>query len=218
MNCPNDGLLRSLLGSKANSNKFTAFLTHQGLSLGDDVNVYPDCVYVNWKARGLSIVFSPLQDYKPKYSTPWKDLDMSKLSCSAIDLYNAPSDMAQRRAKAGNRELFASYDLPLLLKGKKELELKSDTNGRRFIEAFGEPSRKGGENIGIWLVSASLTALSVTDTAQEWVDLGVKAEIDARGNMAWERAADETWTTVTLFPKGDLKGEANEGEHDDVVL
>lgn len=200
-----DGLLRSLLGCRADSNKFTSFLSNQGLSdhLGKDVNVYPDSLYINFKSRGLSIVFSPSEGYKPKYSTTWQELDLSKLLCTAIDLYNEPSEMAQRRAKAGNRELFSQCDLPILLKGTKELVLKADTDGRGFIGAFGEPSRKGGEYVGIWL---------------EWVSLGVKCELDARGNLAWERAADERWTVVTLFSKGDLKGEADEGEHDDVML
>ena len=152
-----EGLLRSLLGCKANSSKYQSFcasvLGIAASEVGKDVNTYPDAVYLNYKSQGCSFLFSPPQDYKPKYSMTWEALDQSQLILTGIDLYNQPSEMASRRATAANKILFSRCKLPLSLKGgEKQLELVGKTNGRHFIEAFGEPSRKGGENIGIWLV------------------------------------------------------------------
>ena len=74
-----------------------------------------------------------------------------------------------------------------------ELSVLADTSGKDFVQALGEPDRKGGGagpssgSIGIWC---------------EWSKDGVMVEFggdEAKGPQAWERGKDAAWKIITIF-------------------
>ena len=173
------------------------------------VKVYPDIVYYNYFAVGLSLQFIPTNGYKPRSGD---SLDQTRLSLDAFDFYNVPqldaSDPKTKGTSARRAELaFSTYPRYLTLHitpgakdkdGKaltrpSQLEVSSDTTGKTFVEAFGEPDRKGGGvgpssgSIGIWC---------------EWSSDGVLVEFggdEANGPQAWERGKDAIWKVITVF-------------------
>nr|GAT44069.1 predicted protein [Mycena chlorophos] len=114
---------------------------------------------------------------------------------SAIDIYNIPKTKpaANKGSSTRKAELaFATYlDLPITL--RSTFAVGPETTGKDFVEALGEPARKGGGagpssgSIGIWC---------------EWTKDGVMVEfggIEATGAQAWERGKDAVWRVMTLF-------------------
>jgi len=73
------------------------------------------------------------------------------------------------------------------------LDVLADTSGKDFVQALGEPDRKGGGagpssgSIGIWC---------------EWPKDGIMVEFggdEAKGPQAWERGKDAVWKIITIF-------------------
>lgn len=178
-----------------------------------EVKSYPDAVYFNYHALGLSLLFSPLSDYKPKTGLAFSELSKDRLVLDSIDIYNTPKPSIPRTKGTSSRiaELaFSSFPLsPLVLTvGEKakdkegnaqdrppQLEITSETTGKDFVQCLGEPDRKGGGagpssgSIGIWC---------------EWSKDGIMVEFggdEAKGPQAWERGKDAVWKVVTLFSK-----------------
>jgi hypothetical protein len=146
-----------------------------------EVKEYPDAVYYNYFQLGISILFQPAAGYKPgDDSQP----DTSKLSLQSIDVYN---DSEVKYAT------YPSYPLVFAPSPVKTISITPQTSGKDFVQALGEPERKGGGNgpmsgsIGIWC---------------EWSKLGLMVELggdDVRGPQAWEKGKDAKWKTITLF-------------------
>ncbi|KII93793.1 hypothetical protein PLICRDRAFT_405835 [Plicaturopsis crispa FD-325 SS-3] len=208
--------LKELLGLDPSSEHLLGYLKSLGAIVAQDVSdvpevkSYPDAVYFNYFAFGLSLLFSPKEGYKPKTGLKRADLDDAKLVLDSIDVYNMPkikrpgataSNKASRSAEAA----FASYPVsPLILSlsgpskdGKTrpdKLDVTPETTGKEFVECFGEPDRKGGGagpsagSIGIWC---------------EWSKDGIMVEFggdEARGPQAWEKGKDAVWKIITIFP------------------
>ncbi|KDR85344.1 hypothetical protein GALMADRAFT_234166 [Galerina marginata CBS 339.88] len=177
-----------------------------------EVKSYSDAVYFNYYPLGLSILFSPKGGYKPSTGLKLADLKHDSLSLDSIILYNVPKKSEDRTKGTSSRaaELaFATYPIfPIKFTidatakdkdGKEvlrppDLEILLDTSGKDFVQALGEPDRKGGGagpssgSIGIWC---------------EWSKDGIMVEFggdEAKGPQAWERGKDAVWKIITVFP------------------
>ncbi|KAF8973869.1 hypothetical protein BDZ97DRAFT_1900629 [Flammula alnicola] len=175
-----------------------------------EVKSYPDAVYFNYFALGLSLLFSPKDGYKPTTGLKLSDLNNDKLILDSIYIYNVPKQ-ANAPAKGASRaaELaFSTYPIsPFVLAidpdikdkdGKPlsrppTLDVRMDISGKDFVHALGEPDRKGGGagpssgSIGIWC---------------EWSKDGIMVEFggdEAKGPQAWERGKDAIWKIITIF-------------------
>ncbi|XP_006454648.1 hypothetical protein AGABI2DRAFT_189890 [Agaricus bisporus var. bisporus H97] len=71
-----------------------------------------------------------------------------------------------------------------------------ETTGKEFVQALGEPDRKGG---GTGPSSGSI------DIWCEWTKDGIMVEFggsQAKGPNVWETGKDAVWKVVTLFRPG----------------
>lgn len=206
--------LKDLVGVRPGDPRLVEYLSILSTSAARDgpvspeIKAYPDAVYFNYFALGLSLLFSPKDGYKPSSGTKSADLKTDKLLLDSIYVYNVPkrSDAARKRAA----ELaYTTYPIsPITLEinanvkdkdGKElnrpsELAVGLDTTGKQFVAALGEPDRKGGGagpssgSIGIWC---------------EWSKDGFMVEFggeEAQGPQAWERGKDAVWKIITIFP------------------
>jgi len=185
--------------------------TSQPVSASPEIKSYSDAVYFNYFSLGLSILFSPDDGYKPKTGLKLNDLKTENLSLDGIYIYNVPQKSADRAKGTSTRtaELaFSTYPaMPFNLSidvfkqdkdGKtierpSQLQVNTNTSGKDFVRALGEPDRKGGGagpssgSIGIWC---------------EWSKDGVMVEFggdEAKGPQAWERGKDAVWKIITIF-------------------
>lgn len=163
-----------------------------------EVKSYPDAVYFNYFKLGLSLLFVPVNGYKPKTGLTKTDLSEDKLVLDNIDVYNNPVVTEKNSSK---RE-FSPYPVsPLSITLPIDENNSSptifgvlpETTGREFVERLGEPDRKGGGqgpssgSIGIWC---------------EWSSHGVMVEFggnEARGPQAWELGKDAVWKVISIF-------------------
>lgn len=184
-----------LWGSGPQSDASKEYLS--GLDAGSksepEVKIYADAVYFNYSALGLSLLFNPLPPYRPKAGDV---LDNSSLKLQSIDIFNA----AQSSSKGAPRSRYAPFPaLPIHFKASddnkaSQVSISAETTARQFVEALGEPERKGG---GSGPLSGSI------DIWLEWTKLGMMVEFGgegASGPQAWERGKDARWKTFTFFP------------------
>ncbi|KAI0734498.1 hypothetical protein C8Q72DRAFT_806514 [Fomitopsis betulina] len=198
--------ITQLLGVHPSSTDLAAHLSSLATSpdaTSPEIKSYSDAVYFNYFALGLSLLFKPVNDYKPRTGLKREDLRDSDLVLDGIDIYNVI-----KSAKPGTAKPFSAYPAPLVLslsshpietdaKPRPSLfEVKPETTGKDFVESMGEPDRKGGGagpssgSIGIWC---------------EWSRDGVMVEFggeESRGPQAWERGKDAVWRVISVFPPG----------------
>jgi hypothetical protein len=190
-------MLSELFNETPNSTQLQSYLTEvasgAGITLPEpEVKTYPDAVYFNYYALGISLQFIPR---KGRTTTS----DFEALSLDGIDIYNA-----SKNAPLGKGKTYSQFPLlPIKLTANavehgstpNQFELKAETTGQNLVQNLGEPTRKGGGagpstgSISIWC---------------EWSKLGIMIEFggdEARGPQAWERGKDAMWRVVTLFPK-----------------
>ena len=198
------------LGSHPSSTELAAHLASLAAlvskpdATSPEVKSYSDAVYFNYFALGLSLLFKPVNGYKPKTGLKREDLRDSDLVLDGIDIYNVI-----KSAKPGTAKPFSAYPVsPFTLtlssqpaeKDAKprpsQFEVKPETTGKEFVAGMGEPDRKGGGagpssgSIGIWC---------------EWSRDGVMVEFggeESRGPQAWERGKDAVWKVISVFPPG----------------
>lgn len=203
--------LKQLLGQKPSSSALSQHISALASSssspadITPEVKSYSDAVYFNYYPLGLSILFIPVNGYKPKTGLTRKDLQDDNLEIDGIDIYNVPKpkDNAARATKSP----YTTYPIsPIVLSlvslppdkdGKARAEsinITPETTGKEFVLVMGEPDRKGGGagpssgSIGIWC---------------EWVKDGVMVEFggeESRGPQAWERGKDAVWKVISIFP------------------
>ncbi|KIP12414.1 hypothetical protein PHLGIDRAFT_20900 [Phlebiopsis gigantea 11061_1 CR5-6] len=167
-----------------------------------EVKSYPDAVYLNHFPVGLSLLFKPVNGYKPKTGLRREELDDAALVLDGIDVYNNPPPNSGA-ATAKHKSPYAPYPsaafaLQLVeTPGKPRaavMQVTPITTGKEFVAAMGEPDRKGGGagpssgSIGIWC---------------EWSKDGVMVEFggdESRGPQAWEKGKDAIWKIISIFP------------------
>ncbi|TFY71493.1 hypothetical protein EVG20_g1522 [Dentipellis fragilis] len=204
--------LVQLLGQSPSSGELQKHLNSLTLNQGSpdiagpEVKSYPDAVYFNFYRLGLSLLFAPINGYKPSTGASRADLQDSNLKLDGIDIYNAsqPKDPAKQPGRSLANPAYSAYPttplvIPLTPKTKDgkdrstELQVTSETTGKDFVTALGEPDRKGGGSgpssgsIGIWL---------------EWSRDGLMIEFggdESRGPQAWEKGKDAVWSVISIF-------------------
>ncbi|KAG5653337.1 hypothetical protein H0H81_000959 [Sphagnurus paluster] len=175
-----------------------------------EVKSYRDAVYLNYYSLGLSLLFTPQGDYKPKPGLKFSALDTEQLVLDSMDIYNIPNPVSRTQGTSTRiAELaFSSFpQFPLvfdvsgeikdkdgkLMPRPAQLKAGEKTSGKEFVEHLGEPDRKGGGagpssgSIGIWC---------------EWTKDGLMIEFggdEAKGPQAWERGKDAVWKVITIF-------------------
>ena len=182
-------------------------LVNTGGSRKIQVKSYPDAVFVNYYDLGCSIEYRPTNGYKPPPNIQSAtDLQTNNLALDKIDIYNSPhedesassSPVASQKTKSEATPTFAKYpSLPLtiiFLHEPKSMSVSTDSVGKDFVAALGEPDRKGGGSgpsagsINIWC---------------EWTKEGVMVEFggrDARGPQAWDKGKDAKWNVISFYP------------------
>ena len=194
-----------LLGEKPSSTKLAEFIaTAASLSSSKDltpeIKSYPDSVYFNYYALGMSLLFKPVNNYKPSMGLDITGLQLEDLVVDGVDLYNASKQPQSARKSKPSYSSYPVETLELKLTQVPDKErpasmvVKPTTNGKDFVSCMGEPERKGGGagpssgSIGIWC---------------EWSKDGVMVEFggeESRGPQAWERGKDAVWKVISIFP------------------
>ncbi|TFK77239.1 hypothetical protein BDN72DRAFT_34022 [Pluteus cervinus] len=167
-----------------------------------EVKSYSDAVYLNYFPLGVSFLFKPQKGYKPPTGLKLDELKSDSLILDGLDIYNIPNTTRASTKSKPVELAFSNHPAsPLVLAWKNliatdtlTLMVRRDTTGKEFVEALGEPDRKGGGggptsgSIGIWC---------------EWSKHGFMVEFggdEANGPQAWETGKDAVWKVITLFP------------------
>jgi hypothetical protein len=174
--------LHNLLGSGPDSAALQNWLQTLIPGVADreirpEVKAYKTIVYHNYPALGISLEY--IQD------------SAGGLALDAIHVYN-------RHEKHKNDVTsFSSYPgMPIVLHAggsSSPLEASPSTTAKDFVQALGEPSKKGG---GTGLGSGSINIWC------EWNSCGVMVEFggpESRGHDAWDRGREAIWKELTLF-------------------
>ena len=194
--------LRDLLGHSPSSHQLTEYLsTLSTTTPSPEVKSYPDAVYFNYYSLGLSLLFVPVNGYKPGSNASRQDLLDTHLILDGVDIYNSDNLTGET---ASHRSSYSPYPLtPIIIAITPEttsdttrssfLNITQSMLGKEFVALLGEPDRKGGGSgpssgsIGIWV---------------EWSRDGLMVEFggeSSRGPQAWERGKDSPWKVISVF-------------------
>ena len=207
-----------------------------------EVSVFPECTYVNYHCIGISLCFTPSHAVRQDDNSSDRLLDL-------VEIYNPPSlppPAPRRRRRKVAGEGYSRPVLPIIFRfptptislpppepaeesrlteRPEDLYVGSDTNGRDFVRAFGEPAKKGGGEgwIPIFMewrnVELVIPAGSQQDVDEhprvrkETVMLGMMVELRDPGpelvmsdeqrkkgmGGIWDQAADWAWASLKLF-------------------
>jgi hypothetical protein len=196
--------LRDLLGHSPSSHQLTQYLsTLSTTATSPEIKSYPDAVYFNYYSIGLSLLFVPVNGYKPRSDASRQDLLDTHLVLDGVDVYNSASSN-NLSGETGHRSAYSPYPItPIVIAishetsgdttGPSFLNITQDLVGKEIVALLGEPDRKGGGSgpssgsIGIWV---------------EWTRHGLMVEFggeDSRGPLAWERGKDAPWKVISIF-------------------
>ncbi|WWD16843.1 hypothetical protein CI109_101275 [Kwoniella shandongensis] len=221
--------LASLFSLSPSSPQITAFLETLASPSPlpqPEIKSYPDAIYHNYYALGLSLCFLPNKglDSVDIFNTP------SSSSSSApppppprnrfrreeptyspppeIELHFPTTTLVVPPAKEGDE----ATELPR----PEKVVLKPNTIGRQLVSCLGEPSRKGsGGWTGLWLewTKVELKRRSEEGEGEGVVEVGLMVELrdpgaaekmteeDMRKGMGgvWDRAAKWEWKSLKVF-------------------
>ena len=191
--------LRDLLGHSPSSHQLTQYIsTLSTTAISPEIKSYPDAVYFNYYSIGLSLLFVPVNGYKPRSNASRQDLLDTHLVLNGVDVYNLTGETGSHRSA------YSPYPItPIVIAISHEtsgdttrpsfLNITQDLVGKEFVALLGEPDRKGGGSgpssgsIGIWV---------------EWTKDGLMVEFggdNSRGPQAWERGKDAPWKVISIF-------------------
>lgn len=191
--------LRDLLGHSPSSHQLTQYIsTLSTTAISPEIKSYPDAVYFNYYSIGLSLLFVPVNGYKPRPNASRQDLLDTHLVLDGVDVYNLTGETGSHRSA------YSPYPItPIVIAISHEtsgdttrpsfLNITQDLVGKEFVALLGEPDRKGGGSgpssgsIGIWV---------------EWTKDGLMVEFggdNSRGPQAWERGKDAPWKVISIF-------------------
>jgi hypothetical protein len=202
--------VRELLGQSPSSPHLATYISTLSSHLSSDhvatpeIKSYPDAVYFNHYSLGLSLLFIPINGYRPSSSVSRQDLQDTLLVLDGIDIYNDLCADESGTKIASRSPAYSPYPItPFVLtilpetKGQTprptSLSITRNMTGKEFVATLGEPDRKGGGSgpssgsIGIWV---------------EWTRDGLMVEFggdDSRGPQAWERGKDAPWRIISIF-------------------
>ncbi|KAI5475524.1 hypothetical protein MNV49_001302 [Pseudohyphozyma bogoriensis] len=187
------------------------------------ISSYPDSVYYNYHALGLSIQLSPTpgSTYKPPRlaSASRADLEEDQLGVTQVDVYNhdegAKEAAGAKEGKKPKPSPFAAFpafpvSLPIpslsttttsssttsssATSPSTAFPLTPKTTGKDLVLALGEPSRKGG-GAG----SMGIWCEWVVKNDAKGESVGVMVEFASAGLQAWDKGGESVWRVVSLF-------------------
>ncbi|KAH9009554.1 hypothetical protein EDB83DRAFT_2234719 [Lactarius deliciosus] len=197
--------IRDLLGRTPSSQQLTEYLSTLSATIPTpEVKAYPDAVYFNYYPLGLSLLFVPVNGYKPRPNAPRQDLLDTHLVLDGVDIYNSAKSSNLTGETGSQRSTYSPYPItPIVIAISPEtrgdiarpsfLNITQRMVGKEFVALLGEPDRKGGGSgpssgsIGIWV---------------EWTRDGLMVEFggdESRGPQAWERGKDAPWKVISVF-------------------
>lgn len=197
-------------------------------SLEPIVKSYPDVIYHNYYALGVSLCFVPAQGGRFSPQPMPNDLKVD-----SIDIYNHverepadtihPPDVQAIKSAASNKtpkETFNMFArLPLTVPrpspsssssarsspndahNADSILLDQTTLGKAIVSALGEPTKKGGGKLwlDVWL---EYETLGVQIELKDWGLPVDEAEVKKHGlGGVWDRAAGWRWSCVKVFEK-----------------
>ncbi|KAI0348517.1 hypothetical protein BDW22DRAFT_1350749 [Trametopsis cervina] len=200
--------IQTLFGQKPSSARIQEYLSSlsaaaSNASLTPEVKSYPDAVYFNYYPLGISLLYKPVEGYKPKMGLTRDQLTEDQLVLDGIDIYNVPKPKEGAPNQRKGKQPYSTYPLETITLAlastpdkprEGQMTVQRTTTGKEFVTCMGEPDKKGGGagpssgSIGIWC---------------SWTKDGALAEFggdEARGPQAWERGKDAVWKVITLFP------------------
>ncbi|KAI9513039.1 hypothetical protein F5148DRAFT_1145635 [Russula earlei] len=192
--------VQELLGLSPGSPHLATYLSSLSSHLlpTPQLKSYPDALYFNYYSLGLSLLFVPLNGYRPQSGESRQDLQDAHLVLDGVDIYNIPPPDKPDSNTSIQSSTYSPYPIsPITLTVSPETEegtlrspllaITQNMTGKEFVAALGEPDRKGGGagpssgSIGIWV---------------EWTRDGLMVEFggdNSRGPQAWERGKDAPW-------------------------
>jgi hypothetical protein len=169
--------LQAPIGCDIDSHRIEELLARIGKqSTKPVVKSFTDITYHDYLELGLTLQFKVEGGGDGKDATSRHD--KRKLDC--FDIYNA----------LFRPDLPPFPSLPIIV---SMLEIGQHTVGSDFVQALGEPSRKGG---GTGLTSGSINIWC------EWGALGLMVEFGGqglKGPLAWDAGKDAIWKVITIF-------------------
>ena len=202
--------VRELLGHSPSSPHLVTYLSTLSSRVSSphvaspEIKSYPDAVYFNYYSLGLSLLFVPINGYKPQSAVTRQDLQDTHLVLDGVDIYSDfGADKSDTKTDSRSRAYSAYPIAPIVLTITPETKegtprpsdfaVTQNMTGKEFVATLGEPDRKGGGSgpssgsIGIWV---------------EWTRDGLMVEFggdDSRGPQAWERGKDAPWRVISIF-------------------
>jgi hypothetical protein len=191
--------LPDLLGEQLLSAKLTAALSELGGGAAPsmEAKAYSDIVYLNVASVGISLAFTPTKGYKPKTGAVLDTLDHDRLHCTGIDVHNGRKPYAP----------YPSFPIELSIPSPDDPRLSTvfavtpDTTGKDFVQACGEPDRKGQLKRAIWMEWSTGRTRLASSTS-----VGCMVELDVAGANVWRDGAMTKWAVLTLFEPGAPSG------------
>ncbi|OCF32353.1 hypothetical protein I316_06022 [Kwoniella heveanensis BCC8398] len=197
------------------------------LDLVPEIKTYPDAVYHNYYAFGLSLFFDPTKNNGlesvdifnpspfPKPPKPGRKPEPTYAAPPRLTMDFPTDTLVLPPLKQGGET--KSISRPRIF------SLDAETTGRQFVSCLGEPSRKGsGGWTGVWLEWSPVELVSTASSQPFPKDTGVESETVKVGIMlelrdpgaqekvsddakkkgmggVWERAAGWSWASVKVF-------------------
>lgn len=197
--------LQGFLGLSPSSSAIQEYFTQLASPLDPETKIYPDVMYINYHALGISLCCVPTKGGKIDAEAGWEGV-----AVESVDLYNPRSTAGGGRGRKRTWSVFRG--LPLEIQRTPPTELSSfhldeKTTGSDIVRALGEPSRKGGGTgwVDVWLEYGAVgVSFDLQDPRGEEV---VSEEEQARGiGGVWDRAGRWVWSSVKVFkPTGGRK-------------
>ena len=173
-----------LLGSNPESEGIQKWISslqniQGGTPLKPDIKVFQELVYHSYPNLGLSLEYLKTAE---------------RITLDAIHIYNRHGQHGENADGTFNGYL----DLPITLSrgddpNRISISVASGMTAKEFVEALGEPSRKGGGqgpssgSINIWC---------------DWTNIGLMVEFGgsiARGPDAWDQGREAIWKELTFY-------------------
>ena len=208
--------LKELLGLRPSEPAISQYIDSlvevaEATASSPDVKSYSDVVYFNFYPLGISLLFVPMNGYKPKAGLRLDGLQQGDLILDSIDIYNVPkTDETDGGESKPLRSEFAFMTFPvspitLPITAQLEdsdgkppvrppcIDVTSESTGKDLVQALAEPDRKGG---GAGPLSGSINIWC------EWSKDGLMVEFGGAQGKAWDTGKDAVWKVITLFRPG----------------
>lgn len=202
--------LHSFIGHHPSAAHIQTYLSALSTApLDPETKTYPDVLYVNYHALGISLCCSRAEGDTRSLDaqTGWEEVVVE-----SVDLYNPrPRDAPPKRSRKREWQRFKGLPLKIASPATEAtpiLLLDANTTGTAIVSTLGEPTRKGGGTgwVDVWL---EYTTLGLQIDLQDPRGDEVVSEEEQRRGMGgvWDRAGRWVWSSCKVFPPGERQGQ-----------